>query len=182
MDEGANEKPKRKRKPKPPTGKPPGRPLFFGDADRLAKFFEAVEVFGNFSDACKMVGVDRGVIYNERDRNPEFAAKLEAAKLAIEFEAVDTLRKGKKDKNWRRAAWLAEKKNARRWGRKDPQAVTPEMILAVTNRLQAVILAFVAEERRADASAAFVAILSEFSNSFAEPDPDEETEEGRDDG
>ena len=174
MDEGAKDKPKRKRTPKPPTGNPPGRPSFFGDADRLVKFFEAVEVFGNFSDACKFVGVDRRVIYDERDRNPEFAAKLEAAKLAMEFEAVAELRKGKRDKNWRRAGWIAEKKNPRRWGRKDPQAVTPEMILAVTNRISAVMLAFVADERKAEAAAALGEILKEFTTPFEEVDHDDD--------
>ena len=107
MDEGAKDK--RGRKKPPADDQRRGRGVrFFDDGDRLASFFRAVEVFGNFSDACKYVGVDRRVVYDERERNPEFAALLERAKLAMEFEAVDELRKGKKDKNWRRAAFLAE--------------------------------------------------------------------------
>lgn len=181
MDEGAKDK--RGRKKPPADDQRRGRGVrFFDDGDRLASFFRAVEVFGNFSDACKYVGVDRRVVYDERERNPEFAALLERAKLAMEFEAVDELRKGKKDKNWRRAAFLAEKKNPRRWGRKDPQAVTPEMILAVTNRISAVMLAFVSDERKAEAAAALGEILKEFTTQFEEVDPDADQHERDEEG
>ena len=179
MEENAKDK-RGRRKPKAEDQRR-HHERFFDDPARLASFFKAVEVFGNFSDACKYVNVDRRVIYDERDRNPEFAALLERAKLAMEFEAVEDVRKGKKDKNWRRAAWIAEKKNPRRWGRKDPQAVTPEMILAVTNRISAVMLTFVADERKAEAAAALSALLKEFTTPFEAQDPDDEAEE-RDDG
>lgn len=177
------ERDKRGRRKRPPTSNPPSNvDKFFGNADRLAAFFEAVEVFGDITDACQMVGVSRTVVYDERDRNPEFAARLRKAQLQIEFDAVSDVRKGKRDKNWRRAAWLAEKKNSRRWGRKDPQAVTPEMIVAVSNRISNLLIAFVPVEKLAEASAALATVLSDFAAPFKANETENDDEERRSDG
>lgn len=177
-----NERDKRGRRKRPPTSNPPGQNhKFFADPVHLAEFFEAVEVFGDITDAAQLVGVSRTVVYDERDRNPEFAARLNKAFLQIEFDAVSEVRKGKRDKNWRRAAWLAEKKNSRRWGRKDPLAVTPEMIVAVSNRISNILIAFVPVEKLAEASSAVSTVLADFAAPFKANEPENDDEERRND-
>ena len=102
--------------------------------------------------AARIAGIDRDVVYKERDRNPEFAAKIDAAMDADEFEALESVRKHQKD-DWRAAAWSLERKQWRRYGRRDPVAATPEMLHQVAGKIVERLLEFIPEKRRAEAAA-----------------------------
>lgn len=179
-----NERDKRGRRKRPPTSNPPSNPgKFFGDPDRLAAFFEAVEVFGNISDACEMVGVSRTVVYDERDRNPEFATLLVKAKRQKHFKIIKTITdvalegpKGKRGRkqDWRAGAWILERENSARYGKRDPNAVTPEMMSAVANGLVADLLPFIPPDLAAAALEKAGARISDFAKSFKSADPDED--------
>ena len=124
---------------RPLTSNPPNsRDKFFGDPDRPPRSFEAVEVFGNISDACEMVGVSRTVVHDERDRNAEFATLLVKAKRQKHFKPIKTITdnalEGPKGKP-RPQAGLAGRGvdlRTRELGPLrqscDPNAVTPEMM------------------------------------------------------
>lgn len=150
-----------------------GRPRVLSDRKVEATFFRALEAMRSIPRAARIAGVDRDVVYKERDRNPEFAAKIEAAMDADEFEALEAVRKHQKD-DWRAAAWSLERKQWKRYGRRDPLAVTPEMIQQVTGRLLDRLLHFIPEERRAEAAAT---IQDDLRRQFSQFDPDTHDED-----
>ena len=73
-----------------PTGKTKGRKI---PAEEWDQFFEAViSSGGNVSRACERMRVSRVTVYDRRDSDPEFAARLEQARDrgtdALEDEAL----------------------------------------------------------------------------------------------
>lgn len=73
-----------------PTGTPKGRRI---TADEWDQFFEAIVTSGgNVSRACERVRITRNTVYDKRDNDPVFAARLAEAKErgvdVLEDEAV----------------------------------------------------------------------------------------------
>ena len=68
-----------------PTGTPKGRRI---TADEWDQFFEAIVTSGgNVSRACERVRITRNTVYDKRDNDPVFAARLAEARE----RGVDTL-------------------------------------------------------------------------------------------
>ncbi len=146
-----------------PAGEKPnrgGRPRVFADAKVAAVFFRALEYTRSIPRAARIAGVDRDICYRERDRNPEFAAKIETALLSDEFAMLEAVRKHAKN-DWRAAAWSLERKQWRRYGRRDPQSVTPEMLNRASQAIVGALLPFVAPEHRDAARDALAVSLGE---------------------
>lgn len=150
-----------------------GRPRVLSDRKVEATFFRALEAMRSIPRAARIAGIDRDIVYKERDRNPEFAAKIEAAMDADEFKALEAVRKHQKD-DWRAAAWSLERKQWKRYGRRDPLAVTPEMIQQVTGKLLERLLHFIPEERQAEATAT---IQNDLRQQFSQIEPDTHDED-----
>jgi hypothetical protein len=167
------------------------RNRFFADPKQEADFFEAVRIFGNIADAAEYVGVNRQRVYDERDRNPDFAEKLQRAKRQIEFDLLKAIKAAgttgsvhtkTKRQEWRAGAWILERRNPQRYGRKDPNAVTPEMVMAVANGILSDILEFIPPERRDDATQKCAVRLNDFAKALAPTDPDSEDTGTENDG
>jgi len=181
------ERDKRGRIKAPRTSNPVGRgKRFFLDAGKLADFLEAVEVFGSITEACKYVGVNVSVVTLERKRNPEFDAIMSRAKLAKHFKIKKQIveaglqgvkkTKGRTTPDWRPLAWILERENPERYGRKDPNAVTLESVLGLTNALVDDLLPLIPPERLEEARAKTSARIGDFGKSMKPADPDDEIE------
>jgi hypothetical protein len=90
--------------------------------DKMVQFIRA----GNYAEvAARACGIDTKTFYNWLTRGGRgeepFIALVQAVETATaEAEARDVLAIGKaSDKHWQAAAWRLERKNAKRWGRKD---------------------------------------------------------------
>lgn len=77
--------------------------------------------------AGRIAGCSHTTIERTAQRDPEFAAELEAAEHNVEIEALQQIRKAaKKDRYWRAAAWLLERTNPRDFTRRTPDTLTEE--------------------------------------------------------
>lgn len=166
--------------PQPPAAPdvPPARKVrqrAFADAKREEKFFEAIELFnGDITKASKAVGICRDTVYDEKKRNPVFAARIEIAAVLFELNCLRTMRAavngeletrtGKKE--WRAAAWVLERRFWQTYARRDPNAVTPEMLFAVATGISGDLLEFVPVEQRKAAAEKIQARLEELSKAI----------------
>ena len=79
--------------------------------------------------AARYVNCDVKTIKNTADRDADFAAQLCRAENQQEFTYLKQLQQAaKKDKYWRAAAWVLERKYPEDYGRRGPDAITVDQI------------------------------------------------------
>ena len=77
--------------------------------------------------AARIAGCSHTTIARTAQRDPQFAAELDAAEHNSEIEALRQIRKAaKKDRYWRAAAWLLERTNPRDFTRRTPTTLSEE--------------------------------------------------------
>ena len=75
----------------------------------------------------RAAGCSHTTIARTAQRDPDFAAELDAAEHNAEIEALRQIRKAAKtDRYWRAAAWLLERTNPRDFARLTPATLTEE--------------------------------------------------------
>ncbi len=81
-------------------------------------------------------------------RDPEFAAQLARAEGNAETEALSLIRKAAhKERYWRAAAWLLERKNPADFAARKPDVMTPEQLRRMLASLATLILQDLSEEK-----------------------------------
>jgi hypothetical protein len=139
------------------------------------QFFDALELTnGDITKSAKRVGVHRDTVYAEANRNPAFKAKLEIAAVLDEIKCLGVMRDARDGnletktgkKEWRAAAWKLERRFWQTYGRRDPNAVTPEMLIAAASGIAGDLLEFVPVEKREEARQRIEARLSDLSKSI----------------
>lgn len=146
-------KPPRAFRRSPLSGKPP----VFATKKIEDSFFAALSLGISIESACEIVGCTRQTIYNERDRNPEFAARLVNVKDSIKLDYWLKLRDAavragaaKERPDWRGFAWMLERRFPNDFGKRDPDAVTPEQFMAERARMAALIAEFIPADKLTD--------------------------------
>jgi hypothetical protein len=77
--------------------------------------------------AAHYVGCSPATITRTADRDPDFAAQLATAEQNLEIDALRSLRAAaRKERYWRAAAWLLERKNHDDFTLPDPELFTQE--------------------------------------------------------
>jgi len=108
-----------------------GRPESLDDAKRR----KIIALLANGSSrrvAARVVGCAHSTITRTAQRDPEFAAELDAAEHSVEIESLRNIRRAAaKGRYWRAAAWLVERKNARDFAPRPALAINEEQIAQV---------------------------------------------------
>jgi IS30 family transposase len=138
--------------PSPRKAKSSGRPRALDDTKRR-------EICALISAGCSMeraatyVGCAATTIRREATRNPEFNDKLRRASLSAEISILTSIRQAAQ-KNWRAGAWLLERVDVQRYGRKNARQVNPEQLADYVKMLVDIIWEEIPSEeirRRIDA-------------------------------
>jgi len=100
--------------------------------------------------AARFVGCAVSTILRTAQRDPQFAADLAQAETALLGGSLQTLHQAAcQDKNWRAAAWVAERLEPQRFGRRPPHTLTsPEEVGAALIEFLARISEQLPEEYR----------------------------------
>ena len=86
--------------------------------------------------AAQFVGVAPSTITRAAARDPEFAAQLAKAEKGAEIEALHYVRAAaKKERYWRAAAWLLERKNPQDFAPRPPTLFTGEEVFQLISRI-----------------------------------------------
>ena len=101
-----------------------GRPRVLDDAKRR-EICALVSAGCGVETAASYVGCSPSTIRRESFRNDDFARQLRDAELASELNPLRAIREASRS-NWRAAAWLLERTNPQRFGRRDATAFTPQ--------------------------------------------------------
>ncbi len=108
-----------------------GRPPVLDENKRR----QVVAILANGSSrrvAAHVVGCSHSTIARTAQRNPDFAAEIEAAEYGVEVRALRQINAAAdKGRYWRTAAWLLERRNPRDFAPKTPDAITPEAVAAI---------------------------------------------------
>lgn len=169
------------------NGKRLGPAPIFADPERERKFFEAIELFsGDISKSAKAIGINKDTVYSHANRCPIFKSKLQQASVLFELNCLRTISasikgegeegkgKSKNKKEWRAAAWLLERRVWEAYGRRDPNAVTPEMLFSAGNGISEILLKFVPAEQRKAAAEEIQARMDELLKSAKVSNEDED--------
>jgi len=114
-----------------------GQPLILDEMKRR-------EVCALIAAGCGMetaayyVGCSTRTIRREAQRNDGFREALRRAELSTEITSLRALRDAS-GKHWRAAAWLLERTQPDRYGKKNPAAITPESAMFVLDNVANVI-------------------------------------------
>jgi hypothetical protein len=84
--------------------------------------------------AASYIGVNPITIRREALRNPDFHEKLRNAELASQLEPLHAMRRAAST-HWRAAAWILERTNPSRFGRRDPDSLTPAQVKSIMTRV-----------------------------------------------
>jgi hypothetical protein len=77
--------------------------------------------------AARIAGCSHSTIVRTAQRDPEFAAELDAAEHKCEIEALRQIRTAAQNgRYWRAAAWLLERRNPRDYARRSPTTLSEE--------------------------------------------------------
>jgi hypothetical protein len=91
--------------------------------------------------AAHSVNCDPKTIFNTAKRDPEFAAKLALAEDAVELVHLDNINKAGRDvKYWRASAWLLERLHPDRFGKSNPDAVTPPQMADLIVQIAEIVI------------------------------------------
>ena len=108
---------------------PGGRPPTLDERKRR----QIIAILANGSSrrvAARAVGCSTSTIQRTADRDPEFAAELDAAEQTLEIEALRHIRQAAKNgRYWRASAWLLERRNPSDFARRDPNTLTEQDVL-----------------------------------------------------
>jgi hypothetical protein len=86
--------------------------------------------------AARVVGCAPSTITRTATRDPEFSLRLARAEQNVEMEALRTLRKAaKKQRYWRAAVWLLERKNPEDFTPRPATTYSPESVMRLMNEL-----------------------------------------------
>jgi transposase-like protein len=109
----------------------PGRPTKF-NPERCEKIITALRG-GNYREtACKYAGISNQTLRNwlKQAENPdappeymEFLCAVEKAEADAEVADIALIRRSAQDGQWQAAAWIRERKNPERWGRRDASKI-----------------------------------------------------------
>jgi transposase-like protein len=109
----------------------PGRPTKF-NKERCDKIITALQA-GNYREvACRYAGISNQTLRNwlKQAENPdappeylEFLAAIEKAEADAEVADIALIRRSAQDGQWQAAAWIRERKNPERWGRRDASKI-----------------------------------------------------------
>jgi hypothetical protein len=99
-----------------------GDPRVFSDPYVEQCFFTFYAITQSIAQACQWTGCNRQRVYDERDRNPDFAEKLESARMGIALgHVIQVDRMSKAAGDWRGQAWIAERIAPEHFGQKPVQ-------------------------------------------------------------
>ena len=91
--------------------------------------------------AANSVRCDPKTIFNTARRDPEFAERLALAENAAELIHLDNINKaGREVKYWRASAWMLERLHPDRFGKSDPDTITPSQIAALIVQIAEIII------------------------------------------
>lgn len=133
-----------------------GKQPVFKSAEQRKKFFAALALNYSIDKACRVTGCTRQTIYNERDRNPEFADELELTRDAIRLDYFikmnDLMNKTLKTQKpeWKILSWLMERVFPNDFGARDPDTVSPEQFAARLARISAIAMKSMTPEQAAE--------------------------------
>lgn len=101
-----------------------GRPNLL-DSTKKAQILAIVSLGGTRTMAARLVGCTPRTIWNEAQRDPEFAAALAKASHATEFSYLQSIQKAAQEsRHWRAAAWVLERTRPERYGPRRPDTIT----------------------------------------------------------
>jgi hypothetical protein len=103
-----------------------GRPRVLDDGKRR-EICAIVARGGGIEGAAKYVGCAPSTIRREALRNVDFHEELRKAEVAAELEPLNAIRQSA-GTQWRAAAWLLERLDPQRFGRRNPRLLSPEQL------------------------------------------------------
>lgn len=102
--------------------------------------------------AAKFVGCSASTITRTAQRDPEFAQQMATAEQSTDIEALHLLRiASRKDRYWRAAAWLLERRNPDDFGRQQANTITRDQLLGLFAHVIDVLNDLIPEERAEEA-------------------------------
>lgn len=124
---------------------------------------------GSRAEAAMRAGCGPSAIAAECRHDDKFAKQVWDAEVGGKFALVNQIlvaARGSEGKpgDWRAAAWLLERKHWKEFGKRSPDQVSPEQLVAVISRLVTAILADVPEEHRNKARANVDLVLGTLTN------------------
>jgi hypothetical protein len=131
----------------PPDGRKPGRPPVLDD-DKRRTIIAMLTNGSSARVAAAYVGCAPTTIARTAGRDPDFAAELARAQQNAEIEALRFLRKAaRKDRYWRAAAWLLERRNPDDFARREPNVITEDQLRQVLASTAGYLLEDLSEEK-----------------------------------
>jgi hypothetical protein len=122
--------------------------------------------------AAGYVGCAPSTITRTAARDPEFAAQLDRAQCNAETEALSLIRKAAhKERYWRAAAWILERRNPADFAPQKPNALTEQKLREILGSLAILVKKDLPEEKLEQFLARLDEILLIDPNDPPEPDP-----------
>lgn len=115
-----------------------GRPRAIND-EAAKKILDALRIGCTRDDAAASAGICARTLRNEIARNSVFAAAVGLAQAIGKQRLVARVNRSSRD-DWKAAAWLLERRWPKEWGKRSPDAVTPEQMASAIGRVVAMIL------------------------------------------
>jgi hypothetical protein len=118
----------------------PGRPCVLDDKKRTI-ILALLKSGCSRTTAAISVGCHPKTILNTAKRDPEFAERLAMAENVAEFIHLENINKaGKEMKYWRASAWMLERIDPDRFGKSDPDAITPAQLTSLIVQIAQIII------------------------------------------
>jgi hypothetical protein len=115
----------------------PGRPRTL-DHVKQREIIAVVTAGFSIERAARYVDCAPSTIRRESMRNPQFCSELRRASLAAELDPMQAIREAAR-KYWRAGAWLLERLDPDRFGKRNPRHVTPAQMEAYISVLMDIV-------------------------------------------
>lgn len=107
------------------------------DATKQREICALVSVGTSMRKAAQYVGCCRKTIEREAKRNPEFAERLQRSRVSTQLGPLQSMRQAVQS-DWRAAAWMLERTDPDRFGRRTQSSVGAKELRALARDLMAI--------------------------------------------
>ncbi len=111
------------------------------DDGKKREILAILAVGGSRRTAAGYVGCAVSTIQSTARRDAEFGQAIRHAEHQSELAYLKNIQTAaKKEQHWRAAAWALERKNPNEYGRRKPDALTPDQVRSVLAQLAEIVL------------------------------------------
>jgi hypothetical protein len=132
---------------RPGSGRKPDSPRILADAQKRAGVLKMLRAGNSRVDTARLIGFSGQTLLNEMERDAAFASQVEQAEAIGKSVLIATVNEAAtKEKDWKAAAWLLERKYWQEYARRDPKSISPEELANVIGRIVTAFLVIVPAE------------------------------------